>query len=217
MKWGAGLPGIRNLTVALPKGRMLEDSLAYLRRVGLWRGDPNPGRALRLEDREGDLTVLLARSRDVATFVEKGAADIGIVGGDTLREFNPRVAVGRPLGFGRCRMILAAPDGAAWPPAGPCRIATKYPAIARAFVEARGLEAAIISLHGSVELAPQIGIADYIVDLTQTGRTLEENSLTVLETLFDSEAFLIGSHRSRSGILQRLATEDDADGMGVGL
>lgn len=181
--------------IAVPKGRMLDSALDFLYSQGLWRGAEVSDRALRVDDGDGN-TLLLARAQDVALFVEHGAADLGIVGQDTLREAEPNVIPLGGLGFGTCRMILAGREGTVWPTDGPVRLATKYPNIARAFCEEQNLEASIVTLHGSVELAPHTGIADYVIDITQTGRTLKENNLKVFRTLFTSQAALIASPRT---------------------
>jgi ATP phosphoribosyltransferase len=149
---------------------------------------------------------IVSRPSDVPVFVEHGAADVGVVGKDVLEEQRPNVMELRDLGSGACRMILAAPlAGAeevrrAISHAEVVRVATKFPNTARRYFESLGRQAEIIELHGSVELAPLVGLSECIVDLTATGNTLRENDLVVLDEISRSTARLIanrGSYRLR--------------------
>jgi ATP phosphoribosyltransferase len=194
------------LRVAVPKGAIFEDALRAFAGAGLpvdvLRED---GRKLFYEA-EG-IEFIVCRPSDVPVYVEYGAADIGIVGKDVLEEQKPNVVELKDLGTGWCRMILAAPAGStdevreAIEHAEVVRVATKYPRTARRYFEGIGRQAEIIALHGSIELAPLVGLAECIVDLTATGTTLRENNLTVLDEISSSTARLIanrGAYRLRN-------------------
>ena len=201
------------LRVAVPKGAIFEDALRALEETGLrvevLRED---GRKLVYEADETEFIV--SRPSDVPVFVEYGAADVGIVGKDVLEEQEPNVVELRDLGTGGCSMVLAAPAEkvpevrAAIEHAEVVRVATKYPRTARRYFEGRGRQAEIIALHGSIELAPLVGLADCIVDLTATGTTLRENNLVVLDEISSSTARLIanrGAYRLRNKEVAALA------------
>jgi ATP phosphoribosyltransferase len=149
---------------------------------------------------------IVSRPSDVPVFVEHGAADVGIVGKDVLDEQRPNVMELRDLGTGACRMILAAPRAKveevrrSIDHAEVVRVATKFPNIARRYFEGMGRQVEVIELHGAIELAPLVGLADSIVDLTATGVTLRENDLVIMDELSTSTARLIsnrGSYRLR--------------------
>ena len=201
------------LRIAVPKGAIFEDALSALEGAGLpasiVRED---GR--RLVYREGDTEFIVSRPSDVPVFVEYGAADVGIVGKDVLEEHKFNVVELRDLGTGGCRMILAAPEGRAEDVrrairhAEVVRVATKFPETARRYFERLGRQAEIIELHGSIELAPLVGLAECIVDLTATGTTLRENHLVVLDEISTSTARLIsnrGAYRLRHQEISALA------------
>jgi ATP phosphoribosyltransferase len=194
------------LRVAVPKGAIFEDALRALGSAGLpvdvLRDD---GRKLSYEAEGTEF--IMCRPSDVPVYVEYGAADVGIVGKDVLEEQRPNVVELRDLGTGWCRMILAAPAARAAEVreaiehAEVVRVATKYPRTARRYFEGIGRQAEIIALHGSIELAPLVGLAECIVDLTATGTTLRENHLTVLDEISSSTARLIanrGAYRLRN-------------------
>jgi ATP phosphoribosyltransferase len=194
------------LTIALPKGRLTEDTLACLARAGY----PAPaeisgGRRLALMDAEGRVRFVLTKPADVPVFVEYGAADLGIVGLDVVREAGRDVYEPLRLPYGYCRLVLA---GSAGRPDRPLRlersprVATKFPRLTEAFFLKRGLAPEIIVMAGSVELAPLVGLADLIVDLVQTGSTLRANGLVELRVILESQAVLIAnraSYRLRAG------------------
>jgi ATP phosphoribosyltransferase len=196
---------VSGLRVAVPKGAIFEDALAALGGAGL------PVEVLRENGRrlfykgEG-VEFIVSRPSDVPVFVEHGAADVGIVGKDVLEEQRPNVMELRDLGTGACRMILAAPKQRAEEVqraishAEVVRVATKFPNTARRYFESLGRQAEIIELHGSLELAPLVGLSECIVDLTATGTTLRENDLVVLDEISRSTARLIanrGAYRLR--------------------
>jgi ATP phosphoribosyltransferase len=190
----------------VPLGALFEDSVEALGGAGL---DVAPlrdaGRRLVVEAADGT-TYITTRPSDVPTYVESGAADIGIVGKDVLRERNPDVYELLDLGFGECRMIYATvagddPTAGALEHLGAVRVATKYPRTAEAHFAATGRQVEVVRVHGSVELAPLVGLAHGIIDLTATGGTLRANGLVEREEVFRSSARLIAnrvSHKLRA-------------------
>lgn len=192
--------------MAVPKGAIFEDAL---RAFG---GAELPVEVLRdngrkLIYRSGETEFIVSRPSDVPVFVEHGAADIGIVGKDVLDEQSPNVMELKDLGSGACRMILAAPSEnvsrvrEAIGHAEVVRVGTKFPNTARRYFEEMGRQAEVIELHGSIELAPLVGLADCIVDLTATGTTLRENDLEIMDEISYSTARVIanrGSYRLRN-------------------
>ena len=185
------------LTLALSKGRILDDCLPLLRDVGIApKGDA--GRLLRIPTEDPNVELLEIRPTDVPTYVEYGAADLGVVGKDILLEHGGG-ALYEPLdlGFAGCRLSVATKktsplaNGGRLPPGRRLRVATKYPEITRRFYATRGEQVEIIKLYGSMELAPLVGLADVIVDLVATGNTLRANGLVEVETIFHSTARLV--------------------------
>ena len=200
------------VSIAVPTGVLLEGALALLADSGLARlGAEELGRQL-LIDRSG-VRVILVRPSDVPSYVDHGAADLGIVGKDILWESPGTHYELVDLRFGDCRLVLAVPDSSnldgpeTWPPL--FRVATKYPRTAASWFEARGQAVEVVRLHGSVELAPQVGLVDGIVDLTATGRTLRENRLRIAAVLGASTARLIANQASlktRSAAVQSVVS-----------
>jgi ATP phosphoribosyltransferase len=196
---------VSGLRVAVPKGAIFEDALRSLGGAGL-PVDVLRENGRKLVYRSGETEFIVSRPSDVPVFVEYGAADVGIVGKDVLDEQRPNVMELRDLGTGACRMILAAPRESAEAVqreishAEVVRVATKFPNTARRYFESIGRQAEVIELHGSIELAPLVGLAECIVDLTATGTTLRENDLVVLDEISSSTARLIanrGAYRLR--------------------
>ncbi|MBQ2278426.1 MAG: ATP phosphoribosyltransferase [Clostridia bacterium] len=148
-------------------------------------------RKLIFEDDGGITRYFWVKPSDVDIYVERGAADIGVVGRDILLEHNPDVYELLDLGFGKCRMCVAGMAGYEANPNRTLRVATKFPNIARAYYAAKSREIEIIKLSGSIELAPILGMSDVIVDIVETGSTLKENNLEVKETVCDISARLI--------------------------
>ena len=194
------------LKLALPRGALFEGALDLLDRIGLDTAAPRgDSRALVFD--AGELVLVTMRPSDVPTYVEAGAADLGITGKDVLMEQHDRAVYELlDLGFGACRMVLAGRRG---DPSlgeserrlGAMRIATKYPRIAERFFDGIGHEAEIVEVKGSVELAPLVGLADGIVDLVDTGRTLAENELEVRREIAHCTARLVAnrvSHKLRA-------------------
>ena len=180
------------LRIALTKGRLEKDTVALFEKIGYdCDAVRNKGRRLILP--VGDsLEVVLAKAADVITYVEHGVCDMGVVGKDTIMEHGSSFYEVLDLGFGRCRFALAAPKGADfWSGYSARTIATKYPATARAFFESRGMDVNIIKIEGSVELAPLLGLSDAIVDIVETGTTLKENGLEIVEEVCPISARLI--------------------------
>ncbi len=179
------------LTIALSKGRILDESLPLLAKLGLApAGDID--RLLRVPSTQPDVHFLIIRPTDVPTYVEYGAADLGIVGKDILMEHGG-AALYEPLdlNIARCRLSVAAPRGYSYSPGKRLRVATKYPEITRRHYAARGEQVEIIKLYGSMELAPLVGLADVIVDLVATGKTLVANGLVEIEKICEVTSRLI--------------------------
>jgi len=187
------------VSIAIPTGVLMPGALRLLSKAGLARLSADQvGRQL-LVDRP-QVRVILVRPADVPAYVDHGAADLGIVGKDILWETPGAHYELADLGFGECRLVLAVPLASGlngpetWPPQ--MRVATKYPRTAGEWFEARGQSVEVVRLHGSVELAPQVGLVDGIVDLTASGRTLKENQLRITATLGVSTARLIANQAS---------------------
>jgi ATP phosphoribosyltransferase len=202
------------LRIALPKGRMMEEALGLWERLGSGIApEDSKSRRLILPSTDGRFEFLPVKNQDVPTYVEAGVADAGVVGLDVLREREADVLHPLDLGFGACRLAVAAPEGTPYPhlPGGATpRVATKYVETARRFFAERGVQVDLVRISGSVEVAPLLGLSHWILDLVQTGRTLAENGLVVLDTAFASTARLIvnrASHKLRLEEHQRLISE----------
>ncbi len=205
------------LVVALPKGRMQDEALELFRAIGFAIDERRIGRRLIFDDESGALRFILAKPSDVPIYVEYGAADLGVVGEDTLREGERNVYEPLALGFGQCHLALAGPPSARQRNMrleSSVRVASKYPNLARHYFEGLGISAEVIPLTGSVELGPAVGLADLLVDLVESGRTLRENGLVELETIMESQAILIVNHASHKlrfadiqSLVRRLAEE----------
>ncbi len=182
------------ITVAVPKGRLLEESSALFERaVGASpRALLEGTRKLAADAPEAGLRFISIRAADVASYVEHGAAAVGIVGLDILREEPRDLYEPLDLGIGRCDVIVARPRDAAPLPRGVApRVATKYVNLAARHFAAKGIPAEIIPLHGSIEVAPSLGLADAIVDITETGETLRANGLVIEEKVLEVSARLV--------------------------
>jgi len=187
------------LTLALPKGRLLDPALEFLRTLGVNGIDPE-SRKLIFRDAGRDLEILLLKPADVPAYVTYGAADLGIVGKDILLEQEPDVYEPLDLGFGFCRLVVAEPrtlwerdDPAKW---SWVRVATKYPRLTEEYFSARGIQVEIVRLDGSIELAPLVGLAERIVDLVQSGETLRANGLVEVAEITRSTARMIVNRAS---------------------
>ena len=187
----------RMINVALPKGRLGEKAYAVLERAGY----PCPAmkednRKLTFVNEEIGICYFLVKPSDVAAYVERGAADIGIAGKDILLEYKPDVYELLDLQMGRCRMCVAGPKDFRDDHSGTLRVATKFPNIARTYYSAKSREIELIHLNGSIELAPLVGLSDVIVDIVETGKTLIENGLAPLEEIVPISARLIANKAS---------------------
>jgi ATP phosphoribosyltransferase len=181
--------------VALPKGRLLRPALDLLARAGVEGLPADDSRRLLVPDASGRLRFLVLKPADVPTYVEYGAADVGIAGKDILLEQAPDVYEPLDLGFGHCRLVVAElrelwerDDPAKW---SWVRVATKYPNLTRRYFSARGIQVEVVRLDGSIELAPLVGLAERIVDLVQSGETLRANGLVEVAEILPSTARLI--------------------------
>ena len=192
-------PSLSHPLLALPRGRIEKALAPLLQRLGLPHAqDFEQRRKLLLANEQQDLTILRVRSFDVATLVALGAADFGIVGRDVLDETGSEdLYVPLDLKVGSCRLCLAAPTHRAHahdqrlPQPSHIRVATKYPNLTRAYFASQGMQAECIKLHGSVELAPTLGLSSHIVDLVDSGKTLKDNGLEVIATLCQSSCLLV--------------------------
>ena len=187
------------LTLALPKGRLLDNALELLAGLGV-EGVDAESRKLIFTDARRGLRLLFLKPADVPAYVSYGAADLGIVGKDILLEQNPDVYEPLDLGFGFCRLVVAEPrelferdDPAKW---SWVRVATKYPRLTEAYFSERGVQVEIVPLDGSIELAPLVGLSERIVDLVQSGETLRANGLVEVAEITRSTARLIVNRAS---------------------
>jgi len=182
------------ITIALSKGRILTQALPLLGEAGITPcEDPASSRKLVLDTNLGDVKLVVIRAADVPTFVEYGAADFGVAGKDVLLEYGgTNLYEPLDLGIARCRMMVAAPEQSIGSESRPrLRVATKYVKTARRYFAAQGVQAEIVKLYGSMELAPLVGLADRIVDLVDTGKTLRANGLVPIEKISDISSRLI--------------------------
>jgi ATP phosphoribosyltransferase len=201
------------LKLAVPRGALFDETLDALDAIGVDTSGPR-GDSRALIFSTSDLTLVTMRPSDVPTYVEAGSADVGITGKDVLLEQRDRAVYELlDLGYGTCRMVLAGRRGddslgESARRLGAMRIATKYPRIAERYFEDTGRQVELIEVKGSVELAPLVGLADGIVDLVDTGRTLEENDLEVREEIAGSSARLVANrvaHKLRAREVDELA------------
>ncbi len=211
------------LTVALPKGRILQSARGLFKAAGVdFSVILQNDRRLIAEDRDAGLRFMVIRSQDVPTYVEYGAADIGIAGRDVLLENERDLYEPLDLGIGACRMVVAEPaelsekdNPANWTR---IRVATKYPNITLKHFLAKGIEVEIIKLYGSIELAPLLGLCERIVDLVETGETLKKNGLVEVEDIMNVSSKLICNRASLKtrpdrirGIIERLSAAMEAE------
>lgn len=192
------------LTIALPKGKLLIDSIQLLSRIGIECSHVNEdSRKLFYDLPDSNVKIIICRATDIPTFVEYGAADLGIAGKDTLLEENKDVAELLDLRFGYCRFVVAMPE-ASVPPKFPNgeydlsglnhqRVATKFPRVAETFFNGLGMQVHPIKLHGNIELAPCVGLAEMIVDIVSTGKTLKQNHLIEVAPILEATSRLIAN------------------------
>lgn len=185
------------LNIALPKGRLGDQVLSLFSKIGYdCGGIYENDRRLVLESPENGVRYLLVKPSDVAIYVEYGAADIGVVGKDILLDGNPDVYELLDLGIGKCRICVAGPGDYVEDRETVLRVATKFTTVAKKYYSSLNREIQIIKLNGSIELAPILGLTDVIVDIVESGRTLKENHLKVLETIVPISARLIANRAS---------------------
>lgn len=183
----------RNIRIAIQKdGRMRAPSLKFLASLGIEIS--GEGGVLREMCKKTGVEVLFVRNSDIPVYVQQNVADFGITGKNVILEKNSKVRVLKTLGFGQCQLVIAGPKEVVDADISEARIATSYPNSLKAYLKRTGKSAAIIEINGAVEIAPALNMSDFICDICQSGRTLKENGLKVMEVIFDSEAVLIGKN-----------------------
>ena len=199
------------LNVALPKGRLGEKVYAMFEAAGFeCPSIREPGRKLIFENEAAGVRYFWVKPSDVAIYVERGAADIGVAGKDILLEYEPDVYELHDLGIGKCRMAVAAKKDFRDNRARTLRVATKFTNVALKYYNSVGRDIDIIHLNGSIELAPILGLSDVIVDIVETGATLKENDLTVVEEIVPISARLIANkaaYRFKTAAIEGLAAK----------
>jgi len=208
-----------DLTIAIAKGRLQDAAFELFRRVGvIVSGDDLSSRKLLVDDASGRYSFIFVKPADVPVYVEYGVADAGVCGRDVLMESRADVHEPLDLRFGRCRLVVAGKAESAargYNPLTTARVATKYPRLTADYFQQRGVPVELIVLSGSVELAPVLGLSEHIVDLVETGRTLRENGLVIIDTIAESTARLIVNRASYH--LKRTAVAELIDTMRAGI
>ena len=188
------------LTIALPKGKLFRLSMELFSRIGFTaEGQSEKSRKLVITNEEKKLKFIITKTADVPTYVEYGAADIGIIGKDVLMESGKDVYELLDMGFGKCHLMMAVPKAQKRPKLtdyAHTRVATKFPHIAESFFNAHGMQMEYIKLNGSIELGPIVGLSESIVDIVETGTTLKENDLEEIAYIMDATARLIANRVS---------------------
>ena len=196
------------LNIALPKGRLGEKVYAMFESAGFdCPSIKEDNRKLTFENEQLGIRFFWVKPSDVSIYVERGAADIGVAGKDILLEYEPDVYELLDLDIGKCRVAVAAPNGFRDNPRRALRVATKFGNIARTHYASMGREIDIIHLNGSIELAPILGLSDVIVDIVETGRTLKENNLEVVEDIVPISARLIAnksSYKFKTDVIEKI-------------
>lgn len=184
---------MKPLRIALTKGRLEKDTVELFEKIGFDCSQVrDKGRKLILPIPDAGIEIVLAKAADVITYIEHGVCDVGVVGKDTILENGHSFYEVLDLGFGKCQFALAGPKGKPFYTGYTAKcIATKYPKVARDFFERKGMDVEIIKIEGSVELAPLLGLSDAIVDIVETGSTLRENGLEVIENICPISARMI--------------------------
>jgi len=186
-----------DLTIAIAKGRLQAETLDLLTGAGfIFSSEALSSRRLAVDDVSGRFRLIFVKPADVPVYVEHGIADCGIVGRDVLLESDADLLQPLSVNIGACRIVVAAKDDVALRQIGMVRVATKYPRIAARHFGSRGVAIDLIELAGSVELAAVLGLADCIVDLVETGKTLQENELSIVEVITESTARLVVNRAS---------------------
>jgi ATP phosphoribosyltransferase len=195
------------LNIALPKGRLGDKVYAMMKRAGYPCPDlENPDRRLIFENLQAGVRYFWVKPSDVTIYVERGAADLGIAGKDIILENRPDIYELLDLNIGVCRMAVAAPEGFRDDREQTLRVATKFPNIAGDYYAAKARDVELIRLNGSIEIAPILGLSDVIVDIVETGKTLRENGLTVLETVCPISARLVANRSAFRFLNQEIVT-----------
>lgn len=185
------------ITIAIAKGRIQEDALALIARAGIRFNDySSDSRCLTTTDQTGEYCAIFVKPSDVPVYVEHGIADCGVVGRDILLESQADLLLPLDLGIARCRLVVAGASRDRIKNRGMLRVATKYPLLTAEYFGSRGTPVEIIRLAGSVELAPSLGLCDVIVDLVETGRTLRDNGLVIIDVITESTARLVVNRAS---------------------
>jgi ATP phosphoribosyltransferase len=187
-----------SISIALTKGRLEQETIKILDKA---KFDPselkNKGRKLVFKDKTQDIDYFLVKAADSITYVEHGVADLGVVGKDTILEYDNNCYEVLDLGFGKCGFIVASlPENDIFKKVGHIKIGTKYPKVAKDYFKKKGMDVEVIKIEGSVELAPILGLCDGIVDIMETGTTLKENGLVVLDRICEISARLIVNRAS---------------------
>ena len=206
---------MKPIRIALTKGRLEKKTVELFESIGLnCENIKNKGRRLILPVGSGEIEVVLAKSADVITYVEHGVCDLGVVGKDTIMEKGGTFYEILDLGFGKCKFALASKKGSDFFKGHKVKtIATKYPAVARAYFEKKNMDVSIIKIEGSVELAPLLGLSDASVDIVETGSTLKENGLAVIEDITWVSARLIANTAAlklKKGKIEELSAKLEA-------
>ena len=185
------------ITIALPKGKLFQRSVDLLAKVGYAaEGVSEDSRKLVITNEATKVRFIITKTIDLPTYVEYGAADVGIIGKDVLLEEHKNVYELLDMRFGKCHLMLAVPETGKRPEISDyahLRVATKYPHCAQSYFDSKGIQTEIIKLNGSIELGPLIGLSELIVDIVETGTTLKENNLVEIDTIFTSTARLIAN------------------------
>lgn len=174
------------------KGRLQQLSIDFLKSIGL---EFNVGNEIVLKCDNADVEIIFVRNSDIPIYIEQAVADFGIVGRNVIFEGIYNLPVLEELGFAKCSLVIAAPEGNEYLDGE--RIATSYPNSLKRYLKEKGVNASVVEIGGSVEAAPTLGLADAICDITQSGRTLKENGLRVVDKILDSEAVLIGQSKAK--------------------
>lgn len=187
-----------SISIALTKGRLEKETIKILDKANF---DPselkNKGRKLVFKDKKEDIEYFLVKAADSITYVEHGVADLGVVGKDTILEYDNNCYEVLDLGFGKCGFIVASlPENDIFKKVGHIKIGTKYPKVAKEYFKKKNMDVEVIKIEGSVELAPILGLCDGIVDIMETGTTLKENGLVVLDRICEISARLIVNRAS---------------------
>lgn len=202
------------LTLALPKGKLLEPTLKLLQSLDLpYEGIDEDSRNLMFDFPEAGVKYIMCRPTDIPTYVEYGAADIGVVGKDIILDQDKDIYEMADLGFGYCKFMLAVPVERIDEPLSNFnyqRVGTKFTHVAENFFRQQGLQVEVIKLHGNIELAPRVGLAEMIIDIVSTGKTLKQNNLAVKVPIVECTARLIVnrvSYRTKNEVIEPMIRE----------